>query len=104
METKKIYKINERQFKFISEYIKDNVGMKEEGMEENDTPKFDSYNDNTFNSEPTKRYAVMVSFYVNAKNEELARIEAGKICRELDMKYDNKCSIADFKEMPFGSL
>ena len=51
-----------------------------------------------------KRYVAVIDFYINADNDNQALKEAEKIARALDVKFDNKASVIELYEQPFGTM
>ena len=48
------------------------------------------------------RYAVTLDLYIWADNDEQAVKEAQQIAADMDKKDDNKCSVVNVYETPFG--
>lgn len=55
-------------------------------------------------SQPEKRFAVTMDFYVWAKDEATARRIAEAAAKHRRDKFDDQAKIIDFKEMPYGKI
>ena len=51
-----------------------------------------------------KRYAVSMSFYVYANNEEKARESSEKIATDMRLQLDNNARITSFRQSYFGEI
>jgi len=51
-----------------------------------------------------KRYVAVVEFYVYAETDEKAIEQAKDFCKSQDRVNDNKCSLTNLVEQPFGTL
>lgn len=51
-----------------------------------------------------KRYVAVIDFYVWAESDEEATKKVRDLCKIQDAKNDDKCSLIELAEQPFGTL
>ena len=52
----------------------------------------------------TKRYIVTVDFYIEARNDQEAKVKAAQWAEQFRKEEDNQATILTLHEAPFGSL
>jgi hypothetical protein len=71
---------------------------------EEDDELYKQLNKPTLKQLHNKRFVATIDLYVIGESKEEAMIEVNEILSHLDKTYDNKASLVDLKEQPFGTI